>query len=466
MQRPENRDTPSKQHTRHTPSQPSTHPGPTEIQEPPRAGDAMYNVRTTSLRIVSVRNLLCGLSPRYIATTSLRTTPSAPRPQLVAERAQSHVQTKHSEDARDERHHTCAIRIQSERRDCTTKILGARGELAEPHSGQRDVRLARQLGAVVLCAGERKRGMQRQLEQRHRDKPQRQRGDRSGLQREREQCGDAEGLVAHGVEVRAVLAVVHHMVLAVDARPVDAHVRRLAQRPGDGAVEPVEQVVEDREHGGGEVPAVHGEEHKRQRAEHRRPRHVVGQHLVREERSGCDPLEGLAERLVDVHLVCLQERVGQGLGKEAQSQRPRIAHHGRRHALGVRREDQLDPLRLEEGAAWKLQHVVASHVCEIVPALILEARHDGGDGAAAVVGASGPIDGRICRVDQKRLVLWAELELDLRETLGGFVTGGDVLHRLDRLVVMHADDQLVARCHESFEQSHVPPMQHVEAAHR
>ena len=39
----------------------------------------------------------------------------------------------------------------------------------------------------------------------------------------------------HGVEVGAVLPAVHQVVLAVDARPVDAHIGRLAQSAGDSA---------------------------------------------------------------------------------------------------------------------------------------------------------------------------------------------------------------------------------------
>ena len=77
--------------------------------------------------------------------------------------------------------------------------------------------------------------MQRQLERAESEEPVGQRADGAGLQREGEQRRHAEGLVAHGVEVGAVLAAVHQVFLAVDAWPVDTHVGRLAQRAGDGA---------------------------------------------------------------------------------------------------------------------------------------------------------------------------------------------------------------------------------------
>ena len=50
------------------------------------------------------------------------------------------------------------------------------------------------------------------------DEPVGQRADDAGLQREGDERRHAEGLVAHGVEVGAVLAVVHEVVLTVDAR--------------------------------------------------------------------------------------------------------------------------------------------------------------------------------------------------------------------------------------------------------
>ena len=50
------------------------------------------------------------------------------------------------------------------------------------------------------------------------DEPVGQRADDAGLQREGDERRDAEGLVAHRVEVGAVLSVVHQVVLTVDAR--------------------------------------------------------------------------------------------------------------------------------------------------------------------------------------------------------------------------------------------------------
>ena len=51
-----------------------------------------------------------------------------------------------------------------------------------------------------------------------------------------------------------------------------------------------------------------------------------------------DLLEALAQRLVDVRLVHVEEAVGQRVGEQAHAQRARVAHHRRRHALGVGRE--------------------------------------------------------------------------------------------------------------------------------
>ena len=51
-----------------------------------------------------------------------------------------------------------------------------------------------------------------------------------------------------------------------------------------------------------------------------------------------DLLEPLAQRLVDVRLVHVEEAVGQSVGEQAHAQRARVAHHRRRHALGVGRE--------------------------------------------------------------------------------------------------------------------------------
>ena len=60
--------------------------------------------------------------------------------------------------------------------------------------------------------------MQRQLERAESEEPVGQRADDAGLQREGDERRDTEGLVAHGVEVGAVLSVVYQVVLTVDAR--------------------------------------------------------------------------------------------------------------------------------------------------------------------------------------------------------------------------------------------------------
>ena len=53
---------------------------------------------------------------------------------------------------------------------------------------------------------------------------------------------------------------------------------------------------------------------------------------------GRDLFEALAQRLVDVCLVHVEQGIGDSLGEQAHAQRPRVAHHRGRHALGVGRE--------------------------------------------------------------------------------------------------------------------------------
>eukprot|EP00964_Phaeocystis_antarctica_P061238 scaffold36581_cov72-Phaeocystis_antarctica.AAC.2 len=192
-------------------------------------------------------------------------------------------------------------RLSTPRRPATTVTAGAQSvaraseATAQPKfSEQRDVDLARELGAVVLRARDGERGVQRQLERADGEEPEGQRADDTGLQREGDERRDAEGLVAHGVEVGAVLAAVHQVFLAVDAWPVHTHVGRLAQRAGDGTIEAVEHIVEDGERRGGEVPPVDGEQYEGQRARHAHPGHVVGQHRTREEGERGHLLEPLA----------------------------------------------------------------------------------------------------------------------------------------------------------------------------
>ena len=75
--------------------------------------------------------------------------------------------------------------------------------------------------------------MQWQLERAESEEPVGQRADDAGLQREGDERRHAEGLVAHGVEVGAVLSVVYQVVLTINTRTVDANVGRLASALAD-----------------------------------------------------------------------------------------------------------------------------------------------------------------------------------------------------------------------------------------
>ena len=89
----------------------------------------------------------------------------------MAEGAAGHVQAEHAEKARDDGDGGRAVGGEGERGDGAAKVLGAGGELAIADGGQRDVDLARELGAVVLRARDGERGVERQLERADGDEP-------------------------------------------------------------------------------------------------------------------------------------------------------------------------------------------------------------------------------------------------------------------------------------------------------
>ena len=166
------------------------------------------------------------------------------------------------------------------------------------------------------------------------------------------------------------------------------------------------------------------------------------------------------------HLVRVEHRGRDRVGQDLEVEAPHLAHLGGGDALRVRQELDRHALLLERLAPREVEHVVAALVLEVHPPLCAELGEHAPDGTAARVLAADPVRRGVLRVDNKRLVLRPQRQLHRREALHRAVRRLHIFIKEDRLVVVHADHELVATGGEALEENGVAAVKKVEASDR